>query len=95
MENIEYLELLVYGSYIFTLVAVYFLVAVIYHINRSSQVKLLGLTLDQKNAAKNRQKVKESLETIVRERQMAFLWPVFLIKRASAYVKEKFKKEEQ
>jgi len=95
MENIEYLEMLVYGSYGLTITAVYFLVAVIYHINRSGQIRLLGYTLDPKNASRNRSKINESLENVAREKRMALLWPVFLIERFSTYVKEKLKKEEQ
>ena len=66
-----------------------------YYMNKDSQIKMLGFTLNTKNAAKNREKVKELINFSTREQQEAFLWPVFLIKRASAYVKEKFKKEEQ
>jgi len=95
MENIEYLELLVYGSYGLTLVAVYFLVAAIYHINRSGQIRLLGFTLDPKNASRNRKKINDSLENVAREKRLALVWPIFLIERFLTYVKEKFKKEKQ
>jgi len=94
MGNIEHLKMLVYGSYVLTLAVVYVLITAMHYMNKGSQAKILGFTLDTKNAAKNREKVKELISVATREQQEAFLWPVFLIKRASAYVKEKFKKEE-
>ena len=94
MGNIEHLKMLVYGSYVLTLAVAYVLITAMYYMNKDSQIKMLGFTLNTKNAAKNREKVKELINVSTREQQEAFLWPVFLIKRASAYVKEKFKKEE-
>jgi len=94
MGNIAYLEMIVYGSYGLTLISVYFLIATIYHINRSAQINLLGFTLDPKKASRNRKKISVSLENVVREKRMALLWPIFLIERFAKYVKEKFKKEE-
>ena len=88
------IKLLIYGSYGLTIVATYFLIALIYHINRSGQIKLLGFTLDPKRVSRNRKTVKNSLERVSKEKRMALIWPVFLIEGFVAYVKEKLKKEE-
>jgi hypothetical protein len=88
------IELLVFGSYGMTILAVYFLVAVIYHVNRNSEINILGFTLDPKKASRNRKKISESLKVATREKRMALLWPIFLIERVVKYVKEKIKKEE-
>jgi|TARA_R110001592_G_scaffold342336_1_gene632122 hypothetical protein len=88
------IKLLIYGSYGLTILVAYFLIAMIYHINRSGQIKLLGFTLDPKRVSRNRKTVKNSLERASKEKRMALIWPVFLIKGFVAYVKEKLKKEE-
>ena len=88
------ITLLVYGGYGLTIASAYFLIALIYHVNRKSQISLLGFTLDPKKASRNRNKVNSSLKKASREKKLALLWPIFLIERVITYVKEKLKKEE-
>ena len=90
----ESLELLVYGSYGFTLLAVYFLIAMVYYINRNAQIDILGFAADPKKAFRNRRKINDSLKIVTREKRLALLWPIFLIEKVVKYVKEKLKKEE-
>ena len=92
MEN---LALLVYGNYGLTIASIYFLIALIYYVNRNSQINILGFQLDPKKASRNRSKISESLKIVSREKKLALFWPVFLIEKVVVYVKEKFKKEEQ
>ena len=94
MENLLYLEYMLYFSYALTFFSFYFIIGIIFYINRSSQIKVLNFTLDPKKVARNRKIINASLEKVTREKQLALLWPLFLLEGISNYVKKKFEKKE-
>ena len=93
MENLLYLESLIYGCYFLVLFSVYCIVGFSIYLNRETEIKLLKVSLDPKRAFKNRKAINESIANAEAEKKMALLWPVFLIKKLQKNVKKKIEKE--
>ena len=79
MQDIHYVEALVYGSYGLTLFSVYMLISLIFYINKDSEIKILKQVSDPKKF-RNRNKINSSIELAIQQRKLALLWPIFLIK---------------
>ena len=93
MENFIYLEVLIYGCYALVLFTAYALIGFSIYLNRSTEVKLLSVSLDPKRAFKSRNEIKEKIQIAEKEMKLAMLWPVFLIQRFLSDDKKKIKKE--
>ncbi len=95
MTHIGYLEALVVGNIAITVVMAYFLVALIFYVNRSSQIRLLNYTIDPRKISRNRRKINSSIELASREKRFALIWPIFLLQRLKDREEKKKIEEEK
>ena len=94
MDDMLYLEALVYGCYFLVIFASYCLVGFVIYVNKDTEIKLLKTSLDPKKAFRNRKAINDTIQAAVKEKRMALLWPVFLIKSILNNVKKNSEKEE-
>ena len=91
----QYELILIIGSYFITFLIGYFLVAFIIYSIRNSEVRIMNIVKDPKRSSRGRKQIVESIDLANKEKQMVLLWPIFLIKSLTNYVKSKTKEKKE
>ena len=87
--------LLLFGSYIASMLMFYFLISLMLYLTKNSEIKILNIIKDPKKGSRGRKQIGEYIEKSNKEKRLTWLWPYLLFQELVSYVKARFEKKKK